>query len=73
MKTFGIREAKARLSALARAAAAGEAAVLTDYGKPIALIVPLDASPSEQESGESDPAQFRQALLALPHDLNVDF
>ena len=30
MKTFGIREAKARLSALARAAAAGEATVLTD-------------------------------------------
>ena len=72
MKTFGIREAKARLSALARAAAAGEATVLTDYGKPIALIVPLDASPG-QENGKSNPAQFRQALLALPHDLNVDF
>ena len=73
MKTFGMREAKARLSALARAAAAGEATVLTDYGKPIALIVPLDASRSEQENGKSDPAQFRQALLALPYDLNVDF
>ena len=73
MKTVGIREAKARLSALARAAAAGEATVLSDYGKPIAVIAPLGASPSEQESGKSDASQFRQALLALPHDLNVDF
>ena len=73
MKTFGIREAKAHLSALARDTAAGEATVLTDYGKPIAMIAALSASPSEQESGKSDASQFRQALLALPHDLIVDF
>jgi prevent-host-death family protein len=36
MKSVGIREAKARLSELARAAAKGEATILTDHGKPIA-------------------------------------
>ncbi|HKN28627.1 MAG TPA: malic enzyme-like NAD(P)-binding protein [Roseiarcus sp.] len=37
MKSFGIREAKARLSALARAAANGESTLLTDYGRPLAV------------------------------------
>jgi hypothetical protein len=32
MKSVGIRDAKARLSELARAAAKGEATMLTDYG-----------------------------------------
>ena len=73
MKTVGIREAKARLSALARAASAGEITILSDYGKPIAVIAPMDASPTGQENGGSDAAQFRQALLALPHELSVDF
>ena len=41
MKSVGIREAKARLSELARAAANGDATVLTDYGKPIAMIAPI--------------------------------
>jgi antitoxin (DNA-binding transcriptional repressor) of toxin-antitoxin stability system len=38
MRSVGIREGKARLSELARAAANGDATVLTDYGKPIAMI-----------------------------------
>jgi antitoxin (DNA-binding transcriptional repressor) of toxin-antitoxin stability system len=42
MKSVGILEAKARLSELARAAANGDATVLTDYGKPIAMIAPIE-------------------------------
>jgi prevent-host-death family protein len=41
MKSVGIREAKARLSELARAAAKGEATILTYYGKPSAVIPPI--------------------------------
>jgi prevent-host-death family protein len=42
MKSVGIREAKARISELARAAAKGEATILTDYGKPVAMVGPLE-------------------------------
>jgi prevent-host-death family protein len=70
MKSVGIREAKARLSALVRAAADGEPTVLTDYGKPLAVITAI--AESEKES-PSDPSDFRKALLALPHELDVDF
>jgi prevent-host-death family protein len=42
MKSVGIREAKARLSELARAVAKGEATILTDYGKPVAMVGPLE-------------------------------
>ena len=49
MNSVGIREAKARLSALARAAA-GKPTLLTDYGKPLAIIAPIaeDAAKSEK-------------------------
>jgi antitoxin (DNA-binding transcriptional repressor) of toxin-antitoxin stability system len=62
MKSAGIREAKARLSELARAAAKGEATVLTDYGKPIAMISSIEQA-AKAESG-SDAGEFRKALLS---------
>ena len=65
MKSVGIREAKAQLSALARA----ETTVLTDYGKPIAVIAPL--APPPEERGSSDGSKFRQALLAIPNGLHT--
>ena len=63
MKSVGIREAKARISELARAAARGEATVLTDYGKPVAMVGPLEQTTVE-ETG-SDAGEFRKALLSL--------
>jgi prevent-host-death family protein len=42
MKSVGIREAKARLSELAKDAAKGEVTILTDYGKPIAMISTIE-------------------------------
>jgi prevent-host-death family protein len=73
MKSVGIREAKARLSALARAAANGEPAVLTDHGKPLALITSIEREAVGQAEGVSDPLAFRRSLLVLPHALEVDF
>jgi prevent-host-death family protein len=71
MKSVGIREGKARLSELARAAADGETTVLTDYGKPIAVISPIEQT-TKAESG-SDADGFRKALLSLPYHLDFGF
>jgi prevent-host-death family protein len=72
MKSVGIREAKAHLSRLARAAANGEQTVITDYGKPIAVIMSIEASRAAAAATFSDPDKFKQALLACPHDLLVE-
>jgi prevent-host-death family protein len=72
MKSVGIREAKTHLSALARAAAKGEPTLLTDYGKPLAVITAI-APVVEGHDDRSDPSEFRKALLAMPHELDVDF
>ncbi len=72
MNTVGIREAKAHLSALVRAAAEGELTLITDHGKPMAVIGPADnrdSAPAEP----SEPRRFRRALLAVPYEVNVDF
>ena len=49
----------------------GEAIMLTDYGKPIAVISPIEQT-SKAESG-SDAGEFREALLSLPYHLEVGF
>jgi len=74
MKTVGIREAKNQFSALVRAAVAGDPAVLTDHGKPVAAIVPYADEAAEAKQGAptpSDAAAFRQALLAMPYEINI--
>jgi prevent-host-death family protein len=71
MKSVGIREAKARLSALARAAAKGEATILTDHGKPVAVIGSIEQTTEEEST--SDAGEFRDALLSLPYHLDVGF
>jgi prevent-host-death family protein len=71
MKAVGIREAKARISELVRAAAKGKATILTDYGKPVAMVGPLEQMTVEETS--SDAGEFREALLSLPYHLDVGF
>jgi antitoxin (DNA-binding transcriptional repressor) of toxin-antitoxin stability system len=71
MKSVGIREAKARLSELARDAAKGEVTMLTDYGKPIATIAPIEQTIKEERG--SDAGEFREALLSLPYHLDLGF
>jgi antitoxin (DNA-binding transcriptional repressor) of toxin-antitoxin stability system len=83
MKSLGIRQAKARLSALVRAAASGECSLVTDNGKLVAMIGPpppdpLDAkdlspAPNDETKPLSDAAKFRQALLGVPFPLELDF
>ena len=73
MKSVGIREAKAHLSALARAAANGEPTVLTDHGEPRAVITSIKSDAVGHAVGISDPLEFKQHLLALPYALEVNF
>src|SRR5271166_4961422 len=42
MRSVGMREPKAHFSELVRAAANGELIVLTDYGKPLAVITSIE-------------------------------
>jgi antitoxin (DNA-binding transcriptional repressor) of toxin-antitoxin stability system len=83
MKSLGVRQAKAHLSALVRAAASGECSLVTDNGRLVAMIGPppqdpLDAedlslAPNEETKPRSDAGKFRQALLGVPFPLELDF
>lgn len=82
MKRIGIRQAKAHLSQLVRAAAAGECIIVTDNKKPVAMIGPRLEDPDEPEAPPkltqdakppSDSMAFREALLSAPFPLELDF
>ncbi len=82
MKSVGIRQAKAQLAALVRAAAAGEPTLITNYGKPIAMISSHAEDPAHEEASSApiedpkpptDAAAFRHALLSAPYPLELDF
>jgi antitoxin (DNA-binding transcriptional repressor) of toxin-antitoxin stability system len=83
MKSLGVRQAKAHLSALVRAAASGECSLVTDNGRLVAMIGPppedtvegKDSSPAPSEGTKplSNAAEFRQALLGVPFPLELDF
>ena len=66
MKTIGLREAKAILSAVVEAAERGEATTITKHGRPAAVIVPVETarellSPRSQKS-------FASHLLDFPSE-----
>ena len=61
-----MREPKAHLSELVRAAANGELIVLTDYGKPLAVITSMEGEGANRADDSADASKFTQALLALP-------
>lgn len=68
MQRVSIREAKAQLSSIVDAAAKGESRVITNHGRPVAVIGPF-IEDAEEKDRRSDLASFKQALLSLPYDL----
>ena len=58
-------------SALSESAANSDATVLTDCGKPIAMIAPIERATKEERA--SDAEEFREALLSLSYHLDVGF
>jgi antitoxin (DNA-binding transcriptional repressor) of toxin-antitoxin stability system len=83
MKSLGVRQAKAHLSALVRAATSGECSLVTDNGRLVAMIGPppqalveaedSSPAPTEETTPLSDAARFRTALLGVPFPLELDF
>lgn len=83
MKSLGIRQTKAHLSKLVRAAAKGERSLITDNRKPVAMIGPPPQDPVEAEDPSPAPiekakalsgaAAFRKALLGVPSPMELDF
>jgi prevent-host-death family protein len=85
MKSVGIRKAKPCLSALVRAAAGGETTLITDYGKPVAVIAPIEARAADLPEPEgdttkqpeprqpTDSAAFLDALFNPPFRIDLDF
>ena len=71
MKSVGIREAKAHFAELVRAAANGERIVLTHHGEPLAVITSIEEGSASHAGGSSDALKFKEALLAIPHNVNV--
>ena len=71
MKSVGIREAKAHFSELVRAAANGERIVLTHHVEPLAVITSIEMGAASHADGSSDAWKFREALLAIPQNVNV--
>ncbi len=82
MKEYGIRQAKAHLSEIARSAAAGTYTLVTDNRKPVAMIGPPPTAdtvdvgapaPTGKEKKLSNATAFLNALLEAPYPLELDF
>jgi antitoxin (DNA-binding transcriptional repressor) of toxin-antitoxin stability system len=83
MKSLGIRQTKAHLSKLVRAAAKGECSLITDNRKPVAMIGPPPQDPVEAEDSSPVPIEkakalsgatdFRKVLLGVPSPMELDF
>ena len=69
MKTLGLRDAKASLSAVVEAAERGEATTITKHGRPAAVVVPVEKAkrlyPSKRPS-------FADLLMSTPEDLETE-
>ena len=69
MRTLQLREAKASLSAVVEAAERGEATTITKYGRPAAVVVPVEEAkrlyPTELPS-------FAALLMGIPHAVEIE-
>ena len=65
MSAYSLAQAKAHLSAVIDAALAGKQTVITRHGKPVAKIVPYEAT-------ASDLSIFDQHRGSLPKDFKFD-
>ena len=68
---MGIRELRQQASAVLRRVAAGEPVVVTEYGHPIARIVPLKPSALEQLVAEGRATEAEGDVLDLLDELEL--
>lgn len=69
MKTFGLREAKASLSALVEAAERGEATMITKHGRPAAVVVPVEDA---QRFYPVERPSFADLLRSIPCEIDAE-
>ncbi|KAB2966075.1 MAG: type II toxin-antitoxin system prevent-host-death family antitoxin [Thermoanaerobaculia bacterium] len=70
--TFGLREAKARLSELVRLARTGQIVTITDHGEPVArLVAPSELSLEERLDAMERRGELEPARGPWPVDLAV--
>jgi prevent-host-death family protein len=69
MKTLGLREAKATLSAVVEAAERGEATTITKNGRPAAVVVPLKDA---RRLYPIDRPSFAELLRQIPCAIEVE-
>ncbi|MEO3434358.1 type II toxin-antitoxin system Phd/YefM family antitoxin [Inquilinus sp. CAU 1745] len=71
MKSFQVREAKAKFSALIDAAERGQPTTITRHGRAAAVVVPVDDA---RRLYHDDGPSFAATLLAFPgFGLDLDF
>ena len=75
MSVINVHAAKTQLSRLLEAAAAGEEVIIAKAGKPVARLVPIDATPAPRRLGILDgkihvPDDFDDPL---PDEIIVEF
>ena len=66
MKRAGIRELKQNASAVVAAAAAGQTVIITDRGRPVAQLVPLEESPLDRLRAAGRLQEARIPIADLP-------
>lgn len=69
MRTLRLRDAKATLSAVVEAAERGEATVITKYGSPAAVVVPMEDA---RRLYPSDRPSFAALLMRIPHAVEIE-
>jgi prevent-host-death family protein len=68
MERIGIRQLKQHASAVVRRVAAGESIDITDYGHPVARLVPLRGGPLAQLIADGLASEPRADLFDLMED-----
>jgi prevent-host-death family protein len=71
MERIGIRDLKLHASAVIRRVAAGETIEITDYGHPVARLVPLRGGQLDQLVAEGRATEPRADLLDLMGELRL--
>jgi prevent-host-death family protein len=71
MERMGIRDLKLHASAVIRRVTAGETIEITDYGHPVARLVPLRGGQLDQLAAEGRATEPRADLLDLMDELEL--
>jgi prevent-host-death family protein len=69
MRTLGLRDTKASLSAVIEAAERGEATTVTKHGRPAAVIVPVEQA---KRLYPPDRPSFASLPMGIPHPVGTE-